>query len=57
LIISPWHEWNSCFANKRQGPRQRGDNYKNAKISGGQLKIFSRTSGPKRLDLNEIFLI
>jgi hypothetical protein len=35
-------------SNKGPGPLQRGDNYKNAKIGWGHLKIFfSRTTEPE----------
>jgi hypothetical protein len=37
-------------SNKGPGPLQRGDNYKNAKMGWGHLKIFfSRTTEPEEL--------
>jgi hypothetical protein len=33
-------------SNKGPGPLQRGDNHKSVKIGWGNLKIFSRTTGP-----------
>jgi hypothetical protein len=41
---------NSKLFKLRTGPLQRGDNYKNAKIGWGHLKIFfSRTTAPEEL--------
>jgi hypothetical protein len=35
-------------SNKGPGPLQRGDNLKNAKMGWVRLKIFSRTTEPRR---------
>jgi hypothetical protein len=35
------------YSNKGPGPLQRGDNHKSVKIGWGNLKIFSRTTGPR----------
>jgi hypothetical protein len=35
------------YSNKGPDPLQRGDNYKNAKMRWGHLKIFFRTTEPE----------
>jgi hypothetical protein len=45
----PWAKRIKVCSNKGPGSLQRGDNYKNAKMGWGYLKIFSKTTGPKKL--------
>jgi hypothetical protein len=47
----------SNCTNQGPGPLQRGDNYKNAKMGWGHLKIFPSTTKPEKLtkaSLNKI---
>jgi hypothetical protein len=37
---------NQVCSNKGPGPLQSGDNLRNVKVGWGNLKIFSRTTGP-----------
>jgi hypothetical protein len=43
-INHPWVKGMLNCSNEGPGPLQRGDNYKNAKMGRGHLKIFSRTT-------------
>jgi hypothetical protein len=43
----PWVKGILNCSSKGPGPLQRGDNYKNAKMGWGHLKIFSRTTEPE----------
>jgi hypothetical protein len=46
----PWVKGIQVCSKKGPGPLQRGDNYKNVKIGWGDLNIFSRTTGPEKLN-------
>jgi hypothetical protein len=43
----PWVKGILHCSNKKPGPLQRGDNYKNAKMWWVHLKIFPRTTEPE----------
>jgi hypothetical protein len=43
----PWVKGILNCSNKLPGPLQREDNYENAQMGWGHLKIFSRTTDPE----------